>query len=137
MGCPDVLSHRSNPGVGSKNLDVTLLVWVMEGTIINRPEVPLLCDVWKVFTTEPELEDPVALVAWELLKNRKAASPRSAEWQISDRLLLFHGKIVMLQNEDLHHRIMEQHHDTQVTGHAGHFKMLELISWNCWLPQFS
>jgi hypothetical protein len=89
-----------------------------------------LRDVRKAFATEPELEAPIALVARELLKNWKAPSPRLAEWQISDGLLLFHGKIVVPWNKDLRHRIMEQHHDMRVTGHAGHFKMLELISRN-------
>jgi hypothetical protein len=79
----------------------------MEGIAVDGPEIPLLRDVRKVFATEPELEDPVALVAWELLKNQKAPSPRSAEWQISDRLLLFHGKIVMPRSKDLYRRIME------------------------------
>jgi hypothetical protein len=77
------------------------------------------------------------LVARELLKNQKVPSPRSAEWKISDGLLLFRGKIVVPQNKDLCCRIMEQQNDTQVAGHAGRFKTLELISQNyCW-PQFS
>jgi hypothetical protein len=109
----------------------------MEGITVNGPEIPLLRDVWKVFATEPELEDPVALVAWELLKNRKAPPPRSAEWQISDGLLLFRGKIAVPWNKDLRRRIMEQHHDTRVARHAGCFKTLELISQNYWWPQLS
>jgi hypothetical protein len=104
----------------------------MEGIAVDRPEIPLLRDIRKVFVTEPELEDPIALVARELLKNRKAPSPHSAKWQISDGLLLFRGKIVVPWNKDLCRRIMEQHHDTRVTRHAGRFKMLELISWNYW-----
>jgi hypothetical protein len=51
----------------------------MEGITVDGLEIPLLCDVRKVFVTELELEDLVALVAWELLKNQKAPSPRSAE----------------------------------------------------------
>jgi hypothetical protein len=101
---------------------------VTKGITVGRPEVPLLCDVWKVFVTEPELEDPVMLFAQELLKNWKALSPRSAKWQILDRLLLFHSKIVMLWNKDLRCWIMEQHHNMQVARHTGHFKTLELIS---------
>src|SRR4051812_27930512 len=91
----------------------------------------------EVFVTEPELEDPVALVTRELLKNRKAPSPRSAKWQISDRLLLFRGKIVVPWNKGLRRQIMEQHHDRWVTRHAGRFKTLELISQNYWWPQLS
>jgi hypothetical protein len=138
MGCPDVLLRRPDHGAGSENLDVTLLrpelfrICAMEGITVERPEVPLLCNIQKAFATEPELGDPVVLVARELLKNWKALSPCSAEWQISDGLLLFHGKIVVLQNKDLHCQIMEQHHNMWVARHAGHFKMLELISQNHW-----
>jgi hypothetical protein len=109
----------------------------MEGIAVDGPEIPLLRDVRKAFATEPELEDPVALVAWQLLKNRKAPSPCSAEWHISDGLLPFCGKIVVPRNKDLHRRIMEQHHNTQVARHAGRFKTLELISRNYWWPQLS
>jgi hypothetical protein len=84
----------------------------MEGITVNGAEIPLLRDIWKVFATEPELKDPVALIARELLKNWKAPSPCSAKWQISDGLLLFHGKIIVPRNKDLCRRIMEQHHDT-------------------------
>jgi hypothetical protein len=110
---------------------------MMEGIVVDRPEVPLLCDVWKVFVTELELEDPIMLVNQEFLKNQKALFPRSAEWQMSDRLLLFRGKIIVPRNKDLCRWIMEQHHDTRVAGHAGHFKTLEFISWNYWWPQLS
>jgi hypothetical protein len=109
----------------------------MEGIVVNGPKIPLLCDVQKVFATEPELEDPAVLVTQELLKNRKAPSPRLAEWQISDGLLLFCGKIVVLQNKDIRCWIMEQHHDTWVAGHGGRFKTLELISRNYWWLQLS
>jgi hypothetical protein len=93
MGRSDVLSCRLDHRAGSENSDVTLLqpelFWIhaIEGIVVDRPEIPLLRDVRKAFATEPELEDPVALVAQQLLKNWKAPSSRSAEWQISDRLL--------------------------------------------------
>jgi hypothetical protein len=77
------------------------------------------------------------LIARELLKNWKAPFPHSAKWQISDRLLLFLGKIVVPWNKDLRRQIMEQHHNTRVTGHASRFKTLELISRNYWWPQLS
>jgi hypothetical protein len=83
MGRPDALSRRPNHGAGSENSDVTLLrpelfqIWAMEGIVVGGPEIPLLRDVRKVFATEPELEDPVALVARELLKNRKVSSTGS------------------------------------------------------------
>jgi hypothetical protein len=42
----------------------------MEGIMVDRPEVPLLRNVWKAFATELELKDPIVFVTQELLKNR-------------------------------------------------------------------
>jgi hypothetical protein len=81
MGRPNVLSCRLDHGAGFENSDVTLLrpelfqIRTMEGIAVNGPEIPLLRDIRKAFATEPELEDPVALVAQELLKNQKTPSP--------------------------------------------------------------
>lgn len=80
-----MLSRHPNQGAGSENLDITFLwlelfhIWVIEGIVVDGPEVPLLRDVQKVFVTEPELEDLVVLVTWELFKNQKAPPPHSAE----------------------------------------------------------
>jgi hypothetical protein len=113
MGRPDALLRHPDHRAGSENSDVTLLwlelFWIhaMEGIVVDGPEILLLRDVQKAFATKPELEDPVALVTRQLLKNRKAPSSRSAEWHISDRLLLCRGKIVVPRNKDLRHWIME------------------------------
>jgi hypothetical protein len=32
-------------------------VQAMEGITVDGPKVPFLCNIWKVFTTQPELED--------------------------------------------------------------------------------
>jgi hypothetical protein len=119
MGRPDVLSRRPDHRAVTLLQPELFRIRAMEGIAVDRPEIPLLCDVRKVFTTELELEDPVMLVARQLLKHRKAPSPHSAEWHISDRLLLFRGKIVVPRNKNLRCRIMEQHHNTCVAGHAG------------------
>jgi hypothetical protein len=50
---------------------------------------------------------------------------------------MFHGKIYVPKDKDLRRCIVEQHHDTHITGHAGRFKALELISRNYWWPQMS
>jgi hypothetical protein len=50
---------------------------------------------------------------------------------------MFRGKIYVPKDRDLRHRIVEQHHDTRIAGHAGRFKTLELISRNYWWPQMS
>jgi hypothetical protein len=50
---------------------------------------------------------------------------------------MFYGKIYVPNNKDRQHRIIEQHHDTRITRHAGHFKTLELVERNYWWLQIS
>jgi hypothetical protein len=38
---------------------------------------------------------------------------------------------------DLRRRIIEQHHDSWIAGHAGQWKTLELVSRNYWWPNMS
>jgi hypothetical protein len=52
---------------------------------------------------------------------------KSAEWSESEGLLMFRDKIYVPKDRELRRRIMEQHHDTHVTGHAGYFKTLEMV----------
>jgi hypothetical protein len=82
-------------------------------------------------------EESVAKAAWELWKDGGRGMVKSAEWSESDGLLMFSGKIYVSKDRDLRHRIVEQHHDMRMAGHAGHFKTLELISHNYWWPQMS
>src|SRR5580704_19485894 len=46
-------------------------------------------------------------------------------------------KDLCAQDCDLRCRIVEQHHDSQVAGHPGRWKTLELVSRNYWWPQMS
>jgi hypothetical protein len=82
-------------------------------------------------------EESVAKAARELQKDKGRGTIKSAEWSESDGLLMFHGKIYVPNDRDLRHRIIEQHHNTRIAGHAGHFKTLELVSRNYWWPQMS
>jgi hypothetical protein len=82
-------------------------------------------------------EESVAKAARELRKDKGRGMIKSAEWSESDGLLMFRGKIYVPKDRDLRRRIIEQHHDTRIAGHAGRFKTLELISRNYWWPQMS
>jgi hypothetical protein len=82
-------------------------------------------------------EESVAKAARELWKDKGRGTIKSAEWSKSDGLLMFHGKIYVPNDRDLRRRIVEQHHDTCIAGHAGRFKTLELICRNYWWPQMS
>jgi transposase InsO family protein len=52
-------------------------------------------------------------------------------------LLMFRGKIYVPKDHDLQRQIVSQHHDTWIAGHAGHWKMLELVLRNYWWSQMS
>src|SRR5690606_26679306 len=79
-------------------------------------------------------EDMVARTACGL-KEGKANSVHSAEWSLQDQLLCFRGKIYIPNEPDLHHCIVEQHHNSKPAGHPGHWKTLELVARNYWWPQ--
>src|SRR5258708_990199 len=40
-------------------------------------------------------------------------------------------------NPQLRHDLVHVHHSATVTRHPGHWKMLELVSWNYWWPGLS
>jgi hypothetical protein len=82
-------------------------------------------------------EESVAKAARELRKDKSRGTVKSAEWSESDGLLMFRGKIYVPKDRELRHCIVEQHHDTRITGHAGRFKTLELVFRNYWWPQMS
>jgi hypothetical protein len=60
----------------------------------------------------------VAKAARELRKDKGRGTIKSAEWSESDGLLMFHGKIYVPKDRDLRRRIVEQHHNTHIAGHA-------------------
>jgi hypothetical protein len=82
-------------------------------------------------------EESVAKAARELWKDKGRGIIKSAEWSESDGLLMFRGEIYVPNDRDLRRRIIEQHHNTCITRHAGRFKTLKLISCNYWWPQMS
>jgi transposase InsO family protein len=82
-------------------------------------------------------EESVAKAARELWKDKGRGTIKSTEWSESDGLLMFRGKIYVPNDRDLRRRIIEQHHDTRITGHAGCFNTLKLVSCNYWWPQMS
>jgi transposase InsO family protein len=86
---------------------------------------------------DDEQEESVAKAAKELRKDKSRGTIRSAEWSEQDGLLMFRGRIYVPKDRDLRRRIVEQHHDSRVAGHAGRWKTLEMVSRNYWWPQMS
>jgi len=81
-------------------------------------------------------EKPIAKAARELRSSANKVV-HSLEWSNIDGLLHFRGKIYVPRSSDLYRQIVALCHDTQIAGHPGCWKTLELVSWNYWWPQMS
>jgi hypothetical protein len=111
-------------------------IHALAGTRLKGEECNILCKV-RHSLRDGVQEEAIAKAARELQKDKGRGTVKSAEWSESDGLLMFRGKIYVPNDEDLQHRIIEQHHDTHIAGHAGRFKTLELIACNYWWLQMS
>jgi RNase H-like domain found in reverse transcriptase/Reverse transcriptase (RNA-dependent DNA polymerase)/Integrase zinc binding domain/Chromo (CHRromatin Organisation MOdifier) domain len=142
MGKTDALSRRSDHGDGSDdNRDIVLLqpdlfvVRALEGIAPEGEERDILRDIRR--TNRSSLyEDVVALAVKELRKG-STLSLHAAEWTEKEGLLYFWDRIYVPNDPRLRRRIISQHHDSQIAGHPGRWKTLELISRNYWWPQMS
>ena len=61
----------------------------------------------------------------------------SDEWTCTEGIVLYQGKVYVLDNPQLCHDLVHVHHSATVTRHPGHWKMLELVSQNYWWPGLS
>jgi hypothetical protein len=143
MGKPDALSRRADHGSRhGDNDNLTLLapelfrIHALAGVRLKGDKRNILREVRRSLKVDVQ-EESVAKAARELRKDKGRGTIKSAEWSESDGLLMSRGKIYVPNDRDLRRRIVEQHHDTCIMGHAGCFKTLELISRNYWWPQMS
>jgi hypothetical protein len=143
MSKPDALSRRADHGSGQGDNDnLTLLapklfqIHALAGARFQGDKWNVLREVRRSLK-EGVQEEEIAKVARELRKDKGRGTVNSAEWSESEGLLMFCGKIYVPNDRDLRRRIVEQHHDTCIAGHAGCFKTLELVSHNYWWPQMS
>jgi len=143
-GCPmdklDALLRRADHRNGaSDNENIVLLqpeflaVCALEGVELTGIEQKILSDIHKG-NRNGDQEEPIAKAAQELQSSANEAV-YSSEWSNIDGLLRFREKIYVLRSSDLHRQIVALCHDTQIAGHPGCWKTLELVSWNYWWPQ--
>jgi hypothetical protein len=143
MGKPDALSRWADHGSGQgDNNNLTLLapelfqIHALAGARFQGNERNILREVQRSLKDGVH-EESIAKAARELQKDKGRGTVKSTEWSESEGLLMFHGKIYVPNDRDLRRHIVKQHHDTRITGHAGCFKTLELVSRNYWWPQMS
>jgi hypothetical protein len=112
------------------------VIHALEGLTVEGEERGILRDIHRRNWTGAQ-EDAVADAAQALKKSAAGKSLRSAEWRESQDLLFFRDHIYVPKDAGLCRRIVEQHHDSHIAGHAGRWKTLELVSCNYWWPQMS
>ena len=61
----------------------------------------------------------------------------SNEWTHMEGVVLYRGRVYVPDNPQLCHNLVHAHHSTIVIEHPGHWKTLELVSWNYWWPGLS
>jgi hypothetical protein len=142
MGKPSALLYRADPRSGQGNNDnLTLLsptlfyIHTLSGTQLEGNGHNIL--KIRQSLQHDVREEQIAMVVWDLNKDKVQWMMKSAEWLESDRLLMFRGKIYFPKDRNLRHCIIEQYHNTHIAGHAGCFKTLKIISRNYWWPQMS
>jgi hypothetical protein len=113
------------------NQDITLLqseffaVWALDGVTFEGPK----CDIMREIQTcihSGAVDDMVTKVIMNLSAS-EGKSLRTDEWKKVDGLWYFHDKLYVPNIPDLRRQIAEQHHDLKITGHAGHWKTIELV----------
>jgi len=142
MGKPDALSRRADHGNrASDNENIVLLrpeflaIRALEEVELTGVEQKILSDIRKR-NRNGDQEEPIAKAARELQSSANEAV-HSLEWLNVDGLLRFRGKIYVPRSLDLRRQIVALCHDTQIAGHPGRWKILELVSRNYWWPQMS
>jgi len=142
MGKPGALSKRADHGNGaSNNENIVLLrpeflvMRALEGVELTGVEQKILSDIHKG-NRDGDQEEPITKAAQELRCSANR-TVHSSEWLNINGLLRFQGKIYVPRSPDLRRQIVALCHDTQIAGHPGRWKTLELVSWNYWWPQMS
>jgi len=137
MGKADTLSRCADhkEGIEHDNKDVVLLKpeyfkvhTLCQGhLLIEEHEGSILAKIRK----SKDLDESV-VKAVEELKKSTTKQLRSEEWSEEQGLVLFRGKVYVPKDINLWLEIIKLHHNTQVAGHPGQWKTLELVTHNYW-----
>src|SRR5262249_3069956 len=137
-GKPDALSRRPDHGKGENdNKDVVLLKpdffriqALKQGhVLLSSLERPLMRRI-----RESKAYDDKVVKAVDELRKSGTSRIDGSEWAEEQGLVLFRGKVYVPKDSDLRRAIVEAHHDSEITGHPGRWKTLELVTRNYWWP---
>jgi len=112
-----------------------LVVRALKGVELAGVEQKILSDIRKS-NRDGDQEEPITKAARKL-RSSANGTVHSSEWSNIDGLLRFQEKIYVPWSPDLCRQIVALCHNTQIAGHPGRWKTLELVSWNYWWPQMS
>src|SRR5260221_621829 len=118
MGRPDALSRQADHLRGAEdNVDCTLLT--PEGFELRAMEAVILEDEKAAFMEQirqsDQYDDPVV----KALKALDAGELRSNEWTCAEGVVLYQGRVYVLDDPRLHHDLVHAHHTAAVTRHPG------------------
>src|SRR5260221_1952754 len=136
MGRPDALSRQvDHPRGADDNVDFTLLtpevfeLRVMETITLEGEEAVFMEQIRQ----SAQFDDPVV----KALKALHAGELHSDEWMHTEGIVLYRGRVYILDNPQLCHGLVHVHHGAAITGHPRQWKTLELVSQNYWWPGLS
>ena len=140
-GKPDALSRRPDHSKGENDNKDTVMLKpeyfkiqaLKQGhVLLSGQEKPLLSRI----RNSKDYDESVVKAVEEL---RKSGSTRldGAEWAEEQGLILFRGKVYVPKDQELRRAIVHAHHDSQIVGHPGRWKTLELVARNYWWPGVS
>src|SRR5258707_15892177 len=136
MGRPDALSRQvDHPKGADDNADCTLLT--REVFELRAMEAITLEGKEAVFMEHIQQSGQYDNLVVKALKALDVGELCSNEWMHVEGVVLYRGRVYILDNPRLRHDLVHAHHSTVVIGHPGHWKMLELVSWDYWWPGLS
>ena len=138
---PDALSRRPDHGKGENDNNNVVLLKPSYFKIQALKQGHALIsgaenDILKNIRNAKDLDEQV-VKAVEELKQSPSKKLDGQEWSQEQGLILFRGKVYVPKDMELRRKIVELHHDSQIAGHPGRWKTLELVSRNYWWPGMS
>lgn len=125
MGKADALSRMTGLETGvNDNEDIVMLKpeYFISNLVIENPED----DVLNLIKRQKSNMDTY-------IQTRLNAKDKDWE-ETNDGLILFQNRIYVPKDKMVRGRIIGLHHDTQMTGHPGQYKTIELLTRTYWWP---
>src|SRR5258708_7322830 len=136
MGRPDALSRQADHLRGVEdNTDCTLLT--LEVFELRATEAVMLEGEEALFMEQIQQSDQYDDPVVKVLKALDVGELHSDEWMCAEGVVLYQGRVYILDDPQLHHDLVHAHHSATIARHPRLWKTLELVSRNYWWPGLS